>query len=350
MPRIRAVVSFKLDGREVRRFPITRSLDAAVVEDLDIQKNINALSALSPPYAVPLSPPPELADFEDLLEDKRLGDVTALLLQPDSTMTVRLAGQSDAGIVLGPGALMLLFNVKICPPLVLVSDANAISGRLRGLVAGTEYVAPPVLVCPTMTLDDLVVTFIQPPPADVTIVNYHWDFGDGTSADTGATNTVVHTYEAPGTYAVTVTATTDDGCFISKTCPLSIALSLDCPTTEANFLSVDFTITPPVGADVANYLWDFGDGTTLSTGATPTAHHNYAAGGTYAVVVIATLVGGSTAITSGCPIVVEEPELVLQVDEEWEWQFTDGILQVDEEWEWSDPPIGDQQVGEEWES
>lgn len=45
---------------------------------------------------------------------------------------------------------------------------------------------------------------------DGTIVQYDWDFGDGTSA-ANAGATVVHSYAAAGTYDVTLTVTDDDG-------------------------------------------------------------------------------------------------------------------------------------------
>jgi len=45
---------------------------------------------------------------------------------------------------------------------------------------------------------------------DGTIVSYSWDFGDGS---TGSGVTVTHTYNAPGNYKVTLTATDDDGAY-----------------------------------------------------------------------------------------------------------------------------------------
>ena len=43
------------------------------------------------------------------------------------------------------------------------------------------------------------------------VAKYHWDFGDGHSADT-ATATTTHTYAAGGNYNVTLTVTDDEGC------------------------------------------------------------------------------------------------------------------------------------------
>jgi PKD repeat protein len=56
---------------------------------------------------------------------------------------------------------------------------------------------------------------------DGTIVAYHWDFGDGSTDDSGSTPS--HTYTTTGTFTVTLTVTDDDN--LSSTC-----------TTEANVL------------------------------------------------------------------------------------------------------------------
>ena len=47
-------------------------------------------------------------------------------------------------------------------------------------------------------------------PSGTPIVNYHWNFGDGSSVDT-SNNTTSHTYGTPGTYTATVTVTTSGG-------------------------------------------------------------------------------------------------------------------------------------------
>src|SRR5262249_54161740 len=55
------------------------------------------------------------------------------------------------------------------------------------------------------------------------VTNYHWDFGDGNSQDTGTTPTVSHTYGTSDTYFVILTVTTTTGAGSSSNCPVSVA-------------------------------------------------------------------------------------------------------------------------------
>ena len=48
-------------------------------------------------------------------------------------------------------------------------------------------------------------------------LNFFWNFGDGTSQNTGSTNQVSHTYALAGTYTVTVSATATNGQTASST-------------------------------------------------------------------------------------------------------------------------------------
>ena len=57
---------------------------------------------------------------------------------------------------------------------------------------------------------------------DGTIVEYEWDFGDGTSVLSSNQPTILHAYEDPGQYTVTLTVTDDMGNSSSCTAPVLI--------------------------------------------------------------------------------------------------------------------------------
>ena len=129
---------------------------------------------------------------------------------------------------------------------------------------------------------------------------YSWNFGDGNTVVTSEPNIVAtHTYDAPGTYTVTLTVT-------------DVALNTDVATAQVNSATgitgnqpptATFTATPtdlsvefdasassdPDGS-ITDYDWNFGDGQT-GTGVNPT--HLYASPGNYTVTLTVTDTGGS---------------------------------------------------------
>ncbi len=115
------------------------------------------------------------------------------------------------------------------------------------------------------------------------IISYSWS---STSGNASATNNFSETV-APGSYDVTLVATSDNGCLSNVTNNYSFGASLSASFsltgqsgicyTNAN--SYSFVNTSSTGADI-NYLWDFGDGTTSNTFQ---PSHAYTAAGTYLV-------------------------------------------------------------------
>lgn len=96
---------------------------------------------------------------------------------------------------------------------------------------------------------------------------------------------------------------------------------VDCPDMEVTDLDVDFTAIPPVGAVVTNYHWDFGDGTMVDTGTTPTTSHSYATTGTYTVTLTVTATTG-TGVSHGCSVLVMAP-IECVIDQEFLTEFFD---------------------------
>lgn len=122
-----------------------------------------------------------------------------------------------------------------------------------------------------------------------------WDFGDG---DTSLVPNPTHTYTAPGTYTVCLTASA--ACGSDTVChPVTVT----CPPPQPGFTfsvtsdTFHFTNTTPT-PHPTTYQWWFGDGFG-STAVSPS--HIYQAPGTYQVCLVATNVCGSDTF---CTLVV----------------------------------------------
>jgi len=141
---------------------------------------------------------------------------------------------------------------------------------------------------------------------DGSIVDYSWDFGDGSTATGVKVSTA---YSESGAYTVTLTVTDDDGAtdtiatskIVRNKSPVAIF------TESAENVYVDETISfdaaesyDPDGTIVA-YSWDFGDGGT-ATGII--VSHAYADNGVYIVTLAVTDNDGATASAHAIKIVM----------------------------------------------
>ncbi|OFY85935.1 MAG: hypothetical protein A3F72_16190 [Bacteroidetes bacterium RIFCSPLOWO2_12_FULL_35_15] len=125
---------------------------------------------------------------------------------------------------------------------------------------------------------------------------WSWNFGDGA---TSLLQNPSHVYTLPGTYTVTLIASNANGCSntIIKTNYIVISLPVaNLTATPRNGcvpLTVNFTSTSTSSIDpIANYNWNFGDGTIINT-AVSTTSNVYNLPGVYTVTLIITT-------TSGC--------------------------------------------------
>ncbi len=193
-----------------------------------------------------------------------------------------------------------------------LSGTQVLAHRQQG--TGTVPNEPPVANF-TSTVDELDVSFNGGTSTDPdgSITAYAWNFGDGTSG-TGATPQ--HTYNAPGTYPVTLTVTDNSGGTDSETKNVTVS-SNQSPVAAFTSSSTDLTASfnasgsrDPDGSITA-YEWDFGDGSSGS-GATP--QHSYPGPGTYQVELTVTdNAGASDSVTNG--VVIQAPAGPLASDE-----------------------------------
>ncbi|MDJ0962290.1 MAG: PKD domain-containing protein [Acidimicrobiia bacterium] len=148
---------------------------------------------------------------------------------------------------------------------------------------------------------------------DGTIVNYHWDFGDGNETDGFAPE---HTYSEPGTYEATLTVTDDEGATDTDT--VTVVATSEPPTAVASadcsFRVCSFTASGSSDPDgsIVSYAWDFGDGND-GTGFSP--NHTYSVVGAYTATLTVTDNHGVTDTdTVGIVATNEGPTAAFTVD------------------------------------
>ena len=162
---------------------------------------------------------------------------------------------------------------------------------VTGTVADAGGLAAPVAVAAAPTyiaaIAPLTVDFngSGSTDSDGSIVDWQWDFGDGNS-DSG--QSVNHTFYSPGTYAVSLTVTDNDG--LSDNDSLSVVVLNQAPIAVASSdstsgtapVTIDFDGTgssdPDTFGSIVSYAWDFGDGASSSV---QNPSHTYTAGGNF---------------------------------------------------------------------
>jgi PKD repeat protein len=154
---------------------------------------------------------------------------------------------------------------------------------------------------------------------DGTIVQYTWDFGDGSLA-TGWK--AFHTYAARGTYTIKLTVVDNDGLigtissnvyvFSPPPPPGYAPTAVFSYTLYKNEISVDASESYDIDGEIVSYYWTIGDEASMLG---ETAYYRFSSGGTFVVTLIVTDnegVSGSASTTPGAWSVVgvQEPDHV----------------------------------------
>jgi gliding motility-associated-like protein len=184
-------------------------------------------------------------------------------------------------------------------------------------------------------------------------VSWSWNFGDG---GTSVSQNPMHPYTTPGVYSVKLIVKNANGCIdsITKTSLVDIAFTpaffMATPLNGCIPLTVHFTDTTTTGIiPPASYIWDFGNGTVITTaGPTVTAIYNTVGIFTVKLIVVTatgcrdslTKIGyiqtGTPPVTnfSGVPTPVcfGQPvaftDLSSGGDNSWLWNYGDGATDV----------------------
>jgi gliding motility-associated-like protein len=181
---------------------------------------------------------------------------------------------------------------------------------------------------------------------DGTVNGWSWNFGDG---NTSTAQNPSHTYDGPGTYTVTLQATTSNTCPETNSHTITIledpiaAFSSD-TVCGGNLTQLfdESTVDPP--STIASWDWDIGNNGTVDY-TTQNPSHDFEEGGTYDVsLTVTSNLGCSTTVvgqievyaqpeaeftvTTECnqdPTVFSDQSMTdIGVVSEWAWTFGDG--------------------------
>jgi PKD repeat protein/KaiC/GvpD/RAD55 family RecA-like ATPase len=188
-----------------------------------------------------------------------------------------------------------------------VTDSNSLTNSTsREIVVSEPVQSPPVAdfsFLPEHPLVDEVVVFDGSASYDVdgSIVNYSWDFGDGTL---GTGITVEHSFDSFGTYSVTLLVTDNDDNTGQTSQPISVIKNpiasfsyAPAEPVESELVTFDASDSTPEGDVISTFSWDFGDGSS-KTVTSPTTTHAFAVAGDYTVTLTVTDSEGLTNTTA----------------------------------------------------
>jgi len=190
--------------------------------------------------------------------------------------------------------------------LTVTDDDGASDTMTQAVQVGTTN-QPPVAAFSATPTNPLVNAWVQfdasaSADTDGTITSYSWNFGDGS---TGTGSLVWHQFATSGTYIVTLTVADDDGATDSTSVAIQVGPSNQSPVAGFTFtptipqvnawVQFDGTASSDPDGSIANYAWNFGDGTTDSGSL---IWHRYSGAGIFVVTLTVTDNDGATAIST----------------------------------------------------
>jgi len=150
------------------------------------------------------------------------------------------------------------------------------------------------------------------------ITNSVWNFGDGNAVTNVSTAYVTNTYAMAGNYTVSLMVTGSGGtsaltnaAYITVTnavLPAPVAGFSGAPTNT--FVTQTVVFTDASTGSITNWIWNFGDGNSLTNSSNASVNYSYASAGTYTVTLIVNGQGGSSTNTEPAYIAVS-PEPVI---------------------------------------
>jgi len=200
-----------------------------------------------------------------------------------------------------------VFNVSGNYTITLeVADSENLTNIKTATIYVAEYPVASFTYAPTSPFVGDTVTFNASTSYDPDglIVNFLWDFGDGSPTFDTSNLTATHTYIAGGNYTVTLTVTDSQGLSKTATTLLSVSKApVAVFTYSPSFpiagetVSFDASDSYDVRRPIANYTWNFGDG-NVTTVTSPILTHVFTIEGSYTVSLTVTDTEGYTDNTT----------------------------------------------------
>ena len=168
-----------------------------------------------------------------------------------------------------------------------ISDTSFTTLRVRNDDAILGFTPIKQLPCDALKFN-FVNNSIPPANKPFRPNSFKWDFGDNSASLVSGNQVVTHSYAAPGTYIVRMILIDTNYCNEPDTSVQTIRVA---PLVKAQMqtkasgcvpYNAVFTNTSLAGTD---FIWDFGDGSPVSTTVNPT--HIYASTGTFTIKLIA---------------------------------------------------------------
>jgi FOG: PKD repeat len=183
-------------------------------------------------------------------------------------------------------------------------------------IPGGVQVGTPPTVDFTMSDNDICaseqVQFTDQSQPASGISDWRWDFGDGT---TSSLQNPTHLFVDTGTFVVRLTAT-NNGCpaiSSGQTIRVRPPIARFTPNVACGGLQVQFTNASIIDpSEPVTYSWNFGDGSPLSSDASPT--HTYGTFDSYTVTLTVTNGSCSHVFTDRVNLVREEPDFTISAN------------------------------------
>jgi uncharacterized protein (TIGR03790 family) len=152
------------------------------------------------------------------------------------------------------------------------------------------------------------------------VVSLVWNLGDGNTSEGW---TVVHAFRWPGEYVVRLTVTDDDDAFTSVTRrvtvlnrrPVASFVLDDEEVWRGRTASLNASTSADPDGVIAQYEWDFGDGTEGEVTRTPVVHHVFESAGEVTVtLIVVDDLGASDQVEMNVTVLNMLPEASLGID------------------------------------